>query len=65
CRDDLEGQPRSDREHLAGDVNRFYLLLVREWLVYMKYLKNSYPFLFSLAVRLNPFDPDASPVVRE
>ena len=27
-----------------------------EWIVYMKYLKNNYPFLFSLAVRTNPFD---------
>jgi len=23
-------------------------------------LKNDYPYLFSLAVRTNPFDPDAS-----
>jgi hypothetical protein len=25
----------------------------------MKHLKNSYPYLFSLAVRTNPFDPNA------
>lgn len=29
----------------------------------MKHLKESYPYLFSLAVRTNPFDPAASPVV--
>jgi len=26
----------------------------------MEHLKNEYPYLFSLAVRTNPFDPNAS-----
>lgn len=26
----------------------------------LEHLKNNYPYLFSLAVRTNPFDPDAS-----
>jgi hypothetical protein len=30
-----------------------------EWLDYMRYLKKDYPYLFSLALRLNPFDEDA------
>jgi hypothetical protein len=30
----------------------------------MKHLKIDYPYLFSLAVRTNPFNPDASPEVR-
>jgi hypothetical protein len=29
----------------------------------MKHLKEDYPYLFSLAVRTNPFNPDASPVI--
>ena len=51
--------PESDYEHLAGDIKRVYHLLIAEWLNYMKHLKNSYPYLFSLAVRTNPFDAQA------
>jgi len=39
-------------------------LLVHEWLDYMKYLKKNYPYLFSLAVRTNPFDRNASVVLK-
>lgn len=59
----LEGLPESDRAHLAGDIERAYTRLYRQWLGYMLHLKNAYPYLFSLAVRTNPFDPEASPVV--
>jgi len=55
------GQPCG---HLAHDVARAYSFLVREWLAYMKHLKDNYPYLFSLAIRTNPFDPQASAVVR-
>ena len=63
CRGDLAGLPESDYTHLAGDIRRAYILLAREWLDYMKHLKDNYPYLFSLAMRTNPFDQDASPVV--
>lgn len=63
-RDDLDTLPDSDRAHLAGDVKRVYGLLVAEWIAYMKHLKNNYPYLFSLAMRTNPFDESASAVVR-
>lgn len=63
-RDDLAGLPDSDRAHLGGDINRGYNLLVGHWLDYMAYLKRQYPYLFSLAMRTNPFDQEASPVVR-
>jgi len=29
----------------------------------MEHLKVNYPYLFSLAMRTNPFDRDASPIV--
>ena len=45
---------------MAGDIKRAYTLLVFEWLSYMKHLKNNYPYLFSLAMRLNPFDENAT-----
>lgn len=63
-RDKISRLPDSDLKHLAGDIKRVYILLISEWLDYMHHLKDHYPYLFSLAVRTNPFDYDASPVVR-
>lgn len=63
-REDLGQLPDTDYEHLAGDIERAYSLLVNEWLNYMKYLKDNYPYLFSLAMRTNPFDLTASPEVK-
>lgn len=63
-RDDLQRLPATDYAHLAGDVKRAYVLLVYEWLDYMKHLKDNYPYLFSLAMRTNPFDQKASPIVK-
>jgi len=64
ARNDFGKLPVSDLDHLAGDIKRAYILLVHEWLDYMKYLKNNYPYLFSLAMRTNPFDQKASLVVK-
>jgi hypothetical protein len=55
--------PDPDIEHLRGDIVRVYGLLIREWLAYMRYLKGSYPYLFSLAMRTNPFDETATVIV--
>ncbi len=60
----LVGLPDADYEHLAKDIKRVYSRLVPQWLEYMKHLKSSYPYLFSLAMRMNPFDEAASPVFR-
>jgi len=57
--------PDTDRLHIAGDMTRAYRELVDQWLVYLEHLKIQYPYIFSLAVRKNPFDPDANPVVLE
>ncbi len=62
-RDSLEGLPASDYAHLAGDMARAYSLLILEWLDYMKHLRAAYPYLYSLAVRINPFDPECSVVI--
>jgi hypothetical protein len=59
----LSGLPRTDYEHLSGDLRRAYTQLLCEWLGYVSHLKHDYPYLFSLAVRMNPLDADASPVV--
>jgi hypothetical protein len=64
-RGDFSTLPRSDLAHLTGDIKRAYALIVLQWLEYMNYLKKSYPYLFSLAVRMNPFDKARSPIVKE
>ena len=63
-RGDVSRLPDTDYAHLAGDIKRAYTLLVQEWLDYVKYLKSNYPYLFSLAMRTNPFDQTASPFVK-
>ena len=64
ARPTLAGLPDSDRRHLTYDAKRIYKVLVEEWLAYMNHLKKNFPYLFSLAVRSNPFDEDASVVVK-
>jgi hypothetical protein len=59
-RTDLRKLPDSDYEHLSGDIKRAYHQLLVQWLDYMKHLKHDYPYLFSLAMRTNPFDANAS-----
>jgi hypothetical protein len=61
--DELDNLPDSDYRHLAGDLRRAYSKLTGQWLQYTLHLKESYPFLFSLAARVNPMNPDASPIV--
>jgi hypothetical protein len=63
-RRDFLALPDADIAHLNMDVKRAYGQLIIVWMSYMRYLKEHYPYLFSLAMRTNPFDPEASPVVR-
>ena len=60
----FQGLPNSDFRHLASDIERAYFLLVMEWMTYMRYLNLNYPYLFSLAMRTNPFDESACVVVK-
>jgi hypothetical protein len=60
----LDDLPVSDQAHINGDIKRVYLSLIGEWLTYLQHLKSDYPYLFSLALRLNPFDPRAAVEVR-
>ena len=63
-RRNLKDLPEPDYKHIEGDIKRVYHLLIAEWLDYMKHLKSNYPYLFSLAVRTNPFDKNASVEVK-
>ena len=64
ARQEFTNLPKSDFDHLSGDIKRAYSQLLVEWLAYMKHLKDDYPYLFSLAVRMNPMDVNADPVVK-
>jgi len=58
-RNSLDNLPESDYQHLSLDIERAYSSIIYEWLKYMEHLMDNYPYLFSLALRSNPFDPDA------
>lgn len=64
ARKDLGKLPKEDVEHLLKDVSRAYGRLADQWIVYMGHLKKYYPYLYSFAIRTNPFDEKASPIVR-
>ena len=64
-RDHMTGLHTADYYHLTNDIKRAYSLLLTEWLTYMSHLKVDYPYIYSLAVRTNPFDPDASAEITE
>jgi hypothetical protein len=60
ARKGFDALPAPDRIHLTGDVKRVYALLTLQWLSYLQHLQTQYPYLFSLAARVNPLDPDAA-----
>jgi len=45
-----------EKEHLAIDIKRVYGASVSQWVLYMKHLKNTFPYLFVTAMSNNPFD---------
>ena len=63
-RDQVSDLPEKDRDHLAGDIKRAMQWVVSEWLFYLRHLQEHYPYLYSLEVRKNPFDPEASILVK-
>jgi hypothetical protein len=60
ARKDFSALPASDLRHIEGDIERAYSKITVEWLRYMDHLRSTYPYLFSLAARTNPFDASAS-----
>jgi hypothetical protein len=59
ARSTLVDLPEADMVHLSGDIRRAYIHLLKQWVSYLQHLKSDYPYLFSLAVRNNPLNPDA------
>ena len=63
ARETFVSMPQSDIDHINGDIKRVFGHLSCEWVLYMKHLKQDYPYLFSLAVRLNPMIDSPDPAV--
>lgn len=59
-RPDLLNLKPKDFDHLSNDVLRVYSLLINQWTDYLYHMKEATPYLYSLAMRTNPFNPDAS-----
>lgn len=55
-RENIEKISEGDHTHINNDIDRAYMLLIKNWIMYMKHLKEEYPYLYSLEVRLNPFN---------
>ena len=64
ARESFDNLSSEDSKHLIIDMNRVYGKLSLQWLNYMEHLKSSYPFLFSLSLRKNPFNKKATAVVQ-
>lgn len=64
-REEFRALPESDILHLKGDINRVYKRIVMNWIEYMEYLSEHFPYLFSLQMRINPFDSNACPIVKK
>lgn len=45
-----------EKQHLEIDIKRVYGASVSQWVMYMKHLKNTFPYLFVTAMSNNPFD---------
>jgi len=63
ARESLDGLPETDLQHISVDIQRMYRQLAAEWVSYVKHLKASYPFLFSLVARTHPFQETPSAIV--
>jgi len=61
----LENLPKTDFDHLIKDIERVYCRLIYEWVNYLFYLKDRHPYIFSIAVRTNPFDKNSDIYVRD
>lgn len=60
ARDEVRIEEKADFSHIVMDLQRAYRLLTAEWIYYMQHLKHAYPYLYSFAVRTNPFNPGVS-----
>ncbi|MBN1763757.1 MAG: hypothetical protein JW860_00740 [Sedimentisphaerales bacterium] len=53
---DLDAMSEEDKQHTKVDIERAYNNLINQWLHYMQYTQEHYPYFFLFAMRTNPFD---------
>lgn len=63
ARTSLTDMRASDESHLELDVRRAFTQLLAEWVLYVSHLKEDYPYLFSLVLRMHPFQENRSPEI--
>ena len=64
-RPDLSKVTDVDFNHLNGDMERIYNILIHEWIYYLRYLNKHYSYMIALIIRTNPFDANADAYVKE
>jgi len=52
---DLDHLSPEDLAHTKGDIERAYMRLMAQWISYMDYIQQHYPYFFVFAARTNPF----------
>ncbi len=52
---DISNLSLEEREHIKVDIMRVYSSIIGQWLLYMKHIKEHFPFLFNSALITNPF----------
>ena len=60
ARSSLVDMRPADEAHLHVDVRRAFNQLLAEWVLYVSHLQKDYPYLFSLVVRIHPFQHNPS-----
>lgn len=55
-RGNLRDLSQNDIDHLSSDLLRAYSAIILEWVNYIFYLHDEYPFLYELAKKKNPFN---------
>jgi hypothetical protein len=58
-RQDVVRLSAPDANHLEEDMRRAAVNLLSGWLSYLAQIQADYPFLYSLVVRTNPFNPES------
>jgi hypothetical protein len=64
-RPDLQSLPKSDIKHLNNDAKRAFKGLLAEWFSHLRHLREEYPYLYSMELRINPFDQKSSVIIRQ
>ena len=54
-RGDLTILPEADIKHISNDLLRAYPALIQQWIGYIVYLRDEYPFLYEAAKKRSPY----------